>query len=498
MAAVAVASFFAMVVLPRATVPLVDGDVWWHLRAGEEVLRTGRVPDTDTWSIAGQGMQWTSQDWLPNSAMAVIAGLSTTWGPTLLSIAFALMVAAAFALLWQAMGGRIAAPAWLPRLLWLTGGLIVAGPIIGVRVQTLDLLLGTVTVWLLWSYLADQRPRWLLAFPFLAVIWVNTHAGFPMLFLLGGGVVVGEAVDRLLDRSADGAPLTWKAITLLAGALLAATLALVINPSGVAIYAYPFETATIGAHRDLIFEWSRPDLSSFPGQMLFVFLLGAVVPTLWFGRHRMRAADGLWLVGLTVMSLIAIRFVLFVGPIGAAIAAVHLTPRLVPRRVPGGGIWERMAQRPRHAGQMVLNAALIAIVVLSGVGLALARSAPAVQQAAIAGAMPVNAAAWLRADSSAARIFNVYAWGGFLGRELQDALVYIDGRSDIYGDALIREYASVISLRSDPAPLLDRARIDTVVFWPEGAFADWLDAEGSWTREYEDDQAAVWLRSDED
>ena len=31
----AVIAFFVAAVLPTATWPLIDGDVWWHLRAGE-------------------------------------------------------------------------------------------------------------------------------------------------------------------------------------------------------------------------------------------------------------------------------------------------------------------------------------------------------------------------------------------------------------------------------------------------------------------------------
>ena len=46
-AAAAIVGFFAAAVLPRATWPLIDGDVWWHIRAGEEVLRIGRAGGHD-------------------------------------------------------------------------------------------------------------------------------------------------------------------------------------------------------------------------------------------------------------------------------------------------------------------------------------------------------------------------------------------------------------------------------------------------------------------
>lgn len=493
-AAVGITAFFALVVMPRATIPLVDGDVWWHLRAGQEVIHTGRVPNIDHWSIAGAGMPWISQDWLANVGMAFLINVNDVWGATLLSLGFGIAVAGAFACLWVALRTRGDAPGWLTRVLWLTVGLVVAGPVIGVRVQTLDLVLAAAAVWLLWSYLADPRTRWLIGLPVLATLWVNTHAGYPLLFLLGGSVVVGEALDRSTKRRTDAPPLEWRFIARLVGALAVSAAFLLVNPNGAAILTYPFQTASIGAHRDFIFEWSRPDLSSFPGQVLFIFVIGAVVPTLWFARHRIRSADALWLVGLTIMSFIAIRFVLVLGPIGAAIVAVNLTASVGRlRAVTEAAVWTRMARQPSTPMAFV-NAFLCGVVVVAGAAISLTRSEPSTQRAAIAESMPVEATAWLATQPGSYRIFNVYAWGGYIGRELPDSLVYIDGRSDIYGDAPIREYAAAIALERNPFELLDREAIDVVVFWPDSAFAKALERHRSWRRVYDDPRAAIWFR----
>lgn len=492
----AVAAFFALVAFPRATIPLVDGDVWWHLRAGEEILRTGAVPSTDTWTIAGQGLRWISQDWLTNVLMAGLHALAGSWGDTALSLAFGLAVVAAFALLWSAIGHRAPRSGWLTRIGWLTAGLIVAGPVIGVRVQTLDLVMSALTVWLLWGYLADRRRRWLVGLPLAATLWVNLHAGYPTLFLLGGAVLVGEALDRSVRRPLADAPLTWRQLRDLGVALAVAAAALLLNPNGWAIYAYPFQTAAIQAHRDFIFEWSRPDLSSFPGQALFAFLLLGVIPTLALGRRSLRACDALWLIGVTLMSFLAIRFVLLAGPIGAAIAAIELGPRLAswPPAAPLARIVSRMANPPRRRGLARVNALLLVAILVGGTGVALTRSLPAVEAQAIGEAMPVQAAAWLRSHGPVERVFNVYSWGGYLGRELPGTLVYIDGRSDIYGNAPIQAYAAVVELRSDPQVMLDGARIDHIVFWPDSALAAWLDRSPAWRRTYTDPLAAIWVR----
>jgi hypothetical protein len=496
MSAIAVTAFFALVALPRATMPLVDGDVWWHLRAGETVLATGQVPRIDTWTIVGQGMRWISQDWLSNTIMAGLLSIGGSLGETLLSLAFGALVVVAFALLWRSVSARSPQTGWLARLLWLTFGVLVAGPVVGVRVQTVDLVMVSLTIWVLWHFVTDRRRIWPVLLPVIAAAWVNLHAGFPLLFAFGGAVLVGEAGDRLLRRGVTPTPLLWRDLAWLTGGLLAAGAALVLNPNGIDIYAYPFATAGIQAHHDFIFEWSRPDLSSLPGQLLFGLLLLAVLPTLFLARRELRLTDALWLVGATALSLSAIRFVLVIGPVAAVMACVYLAPRLAGLPLGRGpvNLTRRLARPSRTAGLAIANLVLCLAVGLLGVGVAVARITPSAETTAIAEAMPVGATAWLRDHAPQARILNVYAWGGWLGRELPEAHVFIDGRSDIYGDAPIRSYAEAIELQTDPALLLDRYQIDHVVFWPDSALAGWLDRNPAWRRVYTDRQAAVWER----
>ncbi|MBA2634197.1 MAG: hypothetical protein H0U86_14575, partial [Chloroflexi bacterium] len=187
LAQVAMIAFFALVALPRASIPLIDGDVWWHIRAGSEVMASGRVASVDTWSIVGAGLPWTSQDWLSNVALAAIHGPnpSSEVGAMLASVAYAGAVLAALGLLWLALRVR-GVRGWIGQIVWLAAGLTVAGPTIGVRVQVIDMTLAAATLLLLCGHLSDGRRRWLVGLPVVSVLWANLHAGWVLLFLLGG------------------------------------------------------------------------------------------------------------------------------------------------------------------------------------------------------------------------------------------------------------------------------------------------------------------------
>ena len=491
----AVIAFFVAAVLPSATWPLIDGDVWWHLRAGEEILATGTVPRVDSWSFTAYGTSWISQDWLTNAAMAAVRGIGPL-GETALSLLFGVVVVAAFAVLWRTIGARNPAVRWAWRVVWLTLGLVVAAPVLGVRVQVVDLLLSAVVAWLLANYLTGRQRRWLVALPLLAAAWANLHAGWPMLFLLGGALLVGDGADRLLRRSVEPGPLSLTQLRDLGLALAAAFAALAINPNGVALWNYPLHAIGNSVINLYIEEWFPVTDDPRLFAVYLAFLLVAVIPTLTNLRRHLRLADALVLIGLSLMPLFAVRFLLLMGPLAAVIAAVNLEPGLAASRF---GRWSTPVLDslavPREGRGITLHLALAAALVILGVGVSLAKVTPASQAAAEAAAFPVGAVAWLEAENPGERAFNRYEWGGYLIDMRRGHLVFVDGRAqDVYDDDLLVDYASVISA-VDPGADLDRYEIDYVVFDPASDFGAWLDASSAWRRSYGDSVAAVWVRA---
>ncbi len=489
-----IVAFFTVALLPRATWALIDPDVWWHIRAGEQVLQTGTVASVDTWSLTAAGLPWTSQDWLSNVLMALAYRLGD-WGMTLLSLAAAAVVVGGFIVLWRAVSVRRPDAGWLGRVAWFSVALLLAGPILGVRVQVIDLLFGAIVVWLLWRYLADGRRLWPALLPFVAVLWVNLHAGWLLLFLFGGAVLVGEAADRLLRRTLTPEPMRWPRLGWLSLMLAASAVALVLNPNGLAIYSYPSYTVGIGALSDFVGEWQRASLSNLFGWLLLGFVLVGALPTLVFARRTIRLADVFILLGVTAMSVLAVRFLLITGPIGAAIVAINLSP--VIAESPFGRRWSPLLarlSRPARGGlATTVNVVLIGVLLVAGVGLALARAMPASQHDEIAREFPVDAVAWLQTHDAGARVFNKYEWGGYLGLELPNQPIFIDGRADVYGDAIIRDYVRIIGL-GDPAPVLERYHVDHVLYPPDTQLSAWLATSGRWELAYQDANATIWTR----
>ena len=143
-----------------------------------------------------------------------------------------------------------------------------------------------------------------------------------------------------------------------------------------------------------------------------------------------------------------------------------------------------------------INAGLLVVVAVLGVGIATARAAPASQAPAIDLSIPADAAAWLETNRPDARIFNTYAWGGYLSRRLPLAKAYIDGRSDIYGNEPIQRYAAALTLASDPSSVLDGASIDAALLRPEYPLSEWLASAPGWRLVFEDDRSVLYVETE--
>jgi hypothetical protein len=234
-------------------------------------------------------------------------------------------------------------------------------------------------------------------------------------------------------------------------------------------------------------------LSNYFCWLLLAFSGIVTLPTLLLAFRRLRLADGFILIGLTAMAISAVRFLLFLGPIGAAVIAINLGPRLSETRLGLrlGGILRRMSV-PRANRLGAINAVLVVAVLVLGGGLALARTLPSVQDEEIAREFPVEATAWLARNAPQARVFNLYEWGGYLGLKVPTLRIFADGRADVYGDAVIRRYVSVIGLDTDPQATFDQYAIDHVVIPGDSALAGWLSSSASWERVFAASNGDVW------
>jgi len=111
--------------------------------------------------------------------------------------------------------------------------------------------------------------------------------------------------------------------------------------------------------------------------------------------------------------------------------------------------------------------------------------------------MPVLAVNWLEQNPPHGKMFNDFAWGGYiLYRMWPHQTVFIDGQADFYGEALFREYIEVVSLRNDWEGILDKYDVSWIITQRTGLLGRHLlsDPTDAWNLDYEDNTTVIFSR----
>jgi hypothetical protein len=109
---------------------------------------------------------------------------------------------------------------------------------------------------------------------------------------------------------------------------------------------------------------------------------------------------------------------------------------------------------------------------------------------------PVAATDYLiESGLSETNIYNHYEWGGYLiWRRIP---VFIDGRTELYGDEFFLSYLQAFEARHDWQEPLEEYDVETIIMPQNSALATVLTVSTDWDEVYVDDQARIFGRAEE-
>ena len=260
---------------------VADPDLWGHIRFGQDILRTGALIQTDTYSYRTAGQSWINHEWLSELIFAVIYD---HLGPQGL-IAFKVLVSLVIVgLSYVHLSCRGLGP-WPSVFLLLLICLPFRMGLGTIRPQIFTYALFFLVLLLLdWAEAGRETGLW--ALPVVLVAWVNLHGGV----LAGVGIVCvwmavrATSILRNPKDSPRGYLVEFGRLGLLA---ITCVLALLVNPFGAELVGFLLRTATVP--RPEISEWSPLGLSSFPG-ILYLGLVAIGVMGLIGSRHPLKPA----------------------------------------------------------------------------------------------------------------------------------------------------------------------------------------------------------------
>lgn len=464
----------------------VDADTWWHLRSGEEMLDSGELLDEDIYSHSVPNREWINHSWASQIVMALFfratggqsGDIST--GALGLMIFTALLGTIGMVFVYRMCVGNIYSKAFV-----MVIGAATAAVFWSPRPQMFSFMLGAITLYILFLYKRHEKD-YLGLLPGVMIIWVNLHGGFAIGFIILLGFIVGEVVGNILDAQ-EPSRVEWRRLAKVIVIFVISLLALSLNPYGPRMILYPFETAGLQTLNLFIQEWQSPNFK-LPQTWPFIILLLSVLGFGALVKRRIDWADLSLVTGTALLALWAGRNIALF-----AIVATPVLARMVDAFLQERG-WIIHPMRKVRGARLVINWVLLSVVLLGALLKVAADSLPENIDDIQAELLPIDAIAYLDENPPAGNLLNTYNWGGILIFMQPDIPVFVDGRTDLYGDDFLGDYFGAYLGRSDWAEVIAEYDIQTIFLEDESALGTLLREDEAWSVVYEDDLAVILER----
>jgi hypothetical protein len=472
-----------------------DADTAFHIRTGEWILANRQIPNFDFFSYSKAGQPWFAWEWFADVIFAGLNHLDGLRAVMLFSIA---ILSVTFTLLY--LLARSKSNALIGIVVTMVAA--AASSIHWLARPHLFTLLFLVIFYSALERVKDGRGRIgnvpvLAILPAATILWTSLHGGFfvgiMMICAYGGAeflrfILAADAAERgEAGRSARN-------YFLCAAGCLAASL---VNPYTYHLHTHIFKTLRDPWPFEHIMEYFSPSFHQPRAQFFEAYLAVGTAAALWFLSRR-KFVEPVLIALWAHAALLAMRnipiFVIVAAPIVAATvkhalesaAEWNIAPWLRRAALAVNRIAEKTGEMelvPRYRLASVVGFALVALILFAP------HPPEKFRPEFDPKKYPAAALAAIRPDAST-RIFTHDEWGDYLIWKRNP--VFVDGRSDFYGNDFEDEYLRVIKVRVGWEETLGKFGVNTILMPVDAALTGALKESSKWRVVYDDGMALVF------
>lgn len=460
--------------------PVSDPDFWWHLKTGQMIFETAQIPHFDPFSFSAYGNPWIAHEWLSE---LIIYLLYKTGGYVLPIIVFAVMITAAFGFVYFRCPDE--SKPYIAGFSLLLGA-IMSSTTWGVRPQVFSILNTSIFLYLLSRFQQDGKIKYLLPLPLIMLFWVNLHGAFilgmVLIAVFIGANVIDSGLFAFKEKSRISRIFSKTTMTLII-TFVVCTLSAVLNPNGIKILIYPFQTVNDPAIGQFIQEWASPNFHEqvwLPLVIMILLLVGA-------GMRSTRPISTVNIL-LCVVSLYAVlhatkQISLF------ALVTIPVLSMLISSIIPLRSNRTPATKLFRWSFVIILIGCVFAVILTIT---QLNKKQTEIEDALF----PTEAVDWVIKNKPQGNVFNAYNWGGYLiWRLYPEYSVYIDGRCDMYGAEFLSNYIDIRTTKPGWEDALTKDKIGWVFVEKNSSLANNLRHSPIWENAYEDDMSVIFLKN---
>ena len=481
-----------------------DTDLWGHIRFGEEIWKSGFIPQIDSFSFTANGETWINHEWLTEVLLYLIyeslgsGGLlvfKMVLGWTILSLLY-------FALKPQ----RNPYPFAISSLIIIP----TMGPGFMIRPQLMTFLFTAFLIFLIRKFF-EKNNRDIFWIPAIFLLWINCHGGVVAgLGIFGAVVVLGKIslrasllnqyfyLKQLVTSYFIGAargqkqflevPLKekeshyWKLLALTFGG---SCIAVLINPYGVELWAFFIDSLSLPRKID---EWAPIPLFSLSHWNFKVLVL--VFLASLFENKKKR----LWEIGIIAISMVFA----FKSQRHTVLAAIVATPYIteyiesIAKTISSKYYLETLSKPVKQTLQIGLSF----FIVFQTVFTTLSYNRYNYQVIVEPAVYPTYSTQFMEDNKIDGNIVAPFDWGEYLIWKKPKSKVAIDGRfRTVYPENIIRQAWNFWERSGNWSEILKDA--DIVIVKTKNAGDRGFQKFSNWKKIYQDPICMIYINKND-
>lgn len=461
-----------------------DGDLALHLNLGKYILNHNKIPLRDVFSHTMTGQPVIQHEWL---STVIFEGVNRIAGLEGIIFLCALVISTAMYLVFRFL--RKESRTLLPSVVTLLLTILISKVHWLARPHIFSFLF-----LILWLMMLDKlrhgafKSWWIL--PLLMLAWVNLHGGYIIGFITWFIYGLGILWDAFFQKGQEEplSPGFWR-VFLFAGA--GSFLASLANPSGFGLWVKVVSHIGSRYLADITVEFQSPnfhDASFWP----FIVFICLILLALGLSKKKFRSERVFITAAWLVMGLYSVRntplFAISAAPLLAEgldrlLLSFPSDKQMIKWLLRFNSNIELIDKQLKGILWPVIGIILVVLTFVFGSHFQL----DGVFYSFDPEVFPVQAVDWLKENPQEGEMFNYFTWGGYLEYKLwPEKKVFIDSKSDFYGEDFVRQYGQVIAQQDGWEDVLDEHDIDWAILPKDQSATRTIQNELGWEVIYKD------------
>ncbi len=447
-------SLFLMSFLVRET------DYFWHIKAGEYMVKNSRFLTRDIFSWIVKGKYWMSHEWLFEIIIYLLKLVSNNYHIFIYAFLFLFSM-----MIILFLTNRKEYLKNIPfSLFWLSLSMIFIG-VIQCRPHLISYNLLAITIWVLYDLYQDENSKKYLILPVVTIIWSNVHGGssnlpylLSLVFLIGG--IFGFSFKKISARRYSKKQF-FKYFLI----MIVCVLCISVNPHGIKMLFYPYQNMLDGFMLKTIAEWQPTNLNDFSHYTYFVLII-IIVCVFLFSSKKIKLIDLLLFCFVLFLGLKSIRFWPY-----TYIVMSYIIFYYIPSRKNDNGT---------EFVLFILSILLIIIFAINNKMIIKNINKKVLNDEVVSYIKTKNAK----------RLYNYYDYGGYL--IYCNISVFIDGRADLYSNYNYKDYYKISSLAYGYEKIIKKYDFDYFIIPKDIGLATYLDNNDSYSLVFSDKKVVIY------